>query len=130
MPRIREPSNLTEAKNRVRLKVPGLVPPVITVVLLAGLAMLAGCESSLEIEVTPTGVPEATSRSLDNPDGTSPYLLFNQRWIEGQSSQSLDLKDVEAVFWQVFSRLPEEVMVYPSENYYYFILGDVPLDTR
>ena len=26
------------------------------------------------------------------------------------------------MFWQVYSKLPENVTIYPSENYYYFIL--------
>ncbi len=50
------------------------------------------------------------------------YLLFNQRLLEGLYSQALDLGDVDAVFWHVFSSLPDEVTVYPSENYYYFIM--------
>lgn len=55
-------------------------------------------------------------------DADSPYLLFNQKWLEGQFTDELDINDVEAVFGHIFSRLPDEVIVYPSENYYYFIL--------
>ena len=50
------------------------------------------------------------------------YLTTNQFWIEGLSAEGIDLEDVNSVFWHVFSRLPDEVTVYPSENYYYFIL--------
>ena len=50
------------------------------------------------------------------------YLLFNQRIIEGLSAQDLDTHDVDQVFAYIFSRLPDEVIVYPSENYFYFVL--------
>ena len=29
---------------------------------------------------------------------------------------------MDQVFWHIFSKLPDEVTVYPSENYYYFIM--------
>ena len=38
------------------------------------------------------------------------------------SSSGPDLDDVDAVFWYVFSRLPDEVLVYPTEHYYYYQL--------
>ena len=50
------------------------------------------------------------------------YLLFNQRLIEGLAREPIDLSDSDAVFVAVFAGLPAEVTVYPSENYYYFIL--------
>lgn len=50
-------------------------------------------------------------------------MLLNQRFIEGLYTQGLNLYDADAMFWHVFSRLPDEVVVYPSENYYYFILN-------
>ena len=53
---------------------------------------------------------------------TDGYLSTNQLWVEGFTAEGLDLEDIDAVFWNVFSRLPGEVTVYPSENYYYFIL--------
>ena len=58
---------------------------------------------------------------LGNGDSSS-YLLLNQKWVEGLSTDSVDLEDVDEMFWHIFSRLPGEVTVYPSENYYYFIL--------
>jgi hypothetical protein len=64
----------------------------------------------------PTGAPPRAG------DGSSTYLLFNQKLIEGLSQDSVDLDDVDAVFWHIFSQLPDEVIVYPSENYYYFIM--------
>lgn len=55
-------------------------------------------------------------------DSPAQYLLFNQRIIEGLSSFDLDITNVNEVFKHIFNRLPDEVIVYPSENYYYFVL--------
>lgn len=49
-------------------------------------------------------------------------LLLNQQINEGYYFADLDLNDVDAVFGHVFARLPAEVTIYPSENYYYFVL--------
>ena len=66
---------------------------------------------------------EATTAVPPNPsDGATSSLLFNQEIIEGLADDAVDIEDVDAVFWRVFSGLPDEVTVYPSENYYYFIL--------
>jgi len=56
------------------------------------------------------------------PPPADGYLNTNQQWIEGLYDEELDLRDVDAVFWRVFSGLPNLVTVYPSENYYYFKL--------
>ncbi len=53
-------------------------------------------------------------------DEYSPYFSTNQQIVEGFSAETVDLEDIDAVFWYVFSQLPEQVIVYPSENYYYF----------
>ncbi len=47
------------------------------------------------------------------------YFLFNQKFIEALDT-NLDYTDPKAVFGFVFSKLDPEVVVYPSENYYYF----------
>ena len=54
--------------------------------------------------------------------GDGNYVLFNQNWVEGLLTEGLNLTDVDAVFATVFAALPDEVTVYPSENYYYFII--------
>ncbi len=46
-------------------------------------------------------------------------LFFNQEFVEGRYPR-LRIEDVESVFKHIFSRLPPEVYVYPTENYYYF----------
>ena len=60
--------------------------------------------------------------SASPPAASSGYLTTNQRWIEGLSADVVDLEDVDAVFWHIYSQLPDEVVVYPSENYYYYVL--------
>lgn len=91
--------------------------PILLLILLQ--LFLAGCDTGDSSEATPTVMPTTGSGEI-SANGT--YLLLNQRWIEGLSSSPVDLEDVDAVFWHIFSRLPDEVMVYPSENYYYFKL--------
>lgn len=69
-------------------------------------------------------VPEIQTNhnSAAEPSPVDSYLLFNQNVIEGLTSAPLDLEDPDAVFAHVFAGLPDEVVVYPSENYYYFVL--------
>jgi|GEM_PF-562714 hypothetical protein len=69
------------------------------------------------------GIPsDGTSDVVFAEDQPDQYLLFNQRIIEGLSSFDLDITNVDEVFKHIFNRLPDEVIVYPSENYYYFVL--------
>jgi hypothetical protein len=50
-----------------------------------------------------------------------PEIKTNQAWIENiQAGGSLKINSVEDAFEFVFSRLPDQVSVYPTENYYYF----------
>lgn len=51
----------------------------------------------------------------------SPELTFNQHFIEALN-RPFPLDSAEKVFDEVFSRLPDSVFVYPTENYYYFRL--------
>jgi hypothetical protein len=48
-----------------------------------------------------------------------PSVTFNEQFIQSLSVP-LNLKDPMAVFDLVFSSLDDEVIVYPTENYYYF----------
>ena len=84
----------------------------------AATALESEVPTTIGASPTATDVPEA-----EVPQGTlSTYLLFNQKLLEGLSVDTLDLNDVDEVFGHIFSNLPGEVVVYPSENYYYFIL--------
>lgn len=58
-----------------------------------------------------------SDRSFSPPSSS---LLTNQQFIEALRFTDLSLDDPDAVFAHVFSRLPDTVVVYPSENYYYF----------
>jgi hypothetical protein len=48
-------------------------------------------------------------------------LVLQQSLNEGYYHEGVDLEDVDAYFWHVFSKLPADVTIYPSENYFYFI---------
>jgi hypothetical protein len=74
------------------------------------------------ITPTPTPRPPASGPQISFQGADEQYLLFNQRIIEGLSAQDLDVHNTEEVFKYIFSRLPDEVTVYPSENYFYFVL--------
>lgn len=100
------------------------------VIMLTLAALLAGCSGSttpVVADIPPTGSVNTLgsaagiSPTSDQAAGSS-YLLFNQRFIEGTSTVGLDFDDVDMVFWKVFSGPPDTVHVYPSENYYYFIM--------
>src|SRR5438045_1310350 len=58
---------------------------------------------------------------LPGENASHPVVMFNQQFIEGLYSR-LDLKDQMAVFQTVFAAMGDEVVVYPTENYYYFQL--------
>ena len=86
----------------------------IGVLLLLASLLASACQGESDVSVS----TDISSGSIAE-DG---YLLFNQDWLEGLSSDPVDLEDVDATFWHVFSGLKDEITVYPSENYYYFAL--------
>ena len=48
-------------------------------------------------------------------------MQTNQSWIEGlQQSAAFQINTLEDALNHVFSALPDRVLVYPTENYYYF----------
>lgn len=102
--------------------------PIVVVSVFAAVAVLAlvGCVGPVTLEASPRSEAAPAGPSTEAVSGTSTptsYLLLNQRFIEGLYTRDLNLLDADAVFWHVFSRLPDEVVVYPSENYFYFILN-------
>ena len=89
--------------------------------------MLAGAATAFAAEPpTSVAMKGATVKSK---------LSTNQDFIEGLAN-TMNLNDTSAVFWHVFSQLPDQVIVYPSENYYYWsfyanakpIHGNIRLD--
>lgn len=71
-------------------------------------------------------VPLLQEKIIWTQTGRSPVAVaFHQKFIETGEMQKpknadIDLSDIDDVFRYVFSALDSEVMVYPSENYYYF----------
>lgn len=54
-------------------------------------------------------------------EDANPTLYTNQQMLEDLNKKpSFDIKDIPAVFAFVLGSLPNEVTVYPTENYYYF----------
>ena len=94
----------------------GVMLAVLTIMLL-----MSGCVPVEAMPAAAVADPLLVEKASAQTDDGS-YLLFNQRMVEGYRAQTFDLDDVDAVFWRVFSGLPDEVTVYPSENYYYFVL--------
>ena len=94
--------------------------------------LLAGCQpvataGATAVEPSNTNAVESVAAADQVAeaavvDDSGSYLLRNQRFVEGLRTEAVDLEDVDAVFWHVFSGFPDQVTVYPSENYYYFIL--------
>ena len=100
-----------------------LLAPVAFGVLALALAACGGAaaSSSQTSSEDANSVPaDASPPASKVTIGDQPYLVFNQKWLEGLRSKSLDLEDVDEVFSYVFSNLPDEVVVYPTENYYYY----------
>lgn len=112
----------SEVKGRKRSQLSRPLLLVLAVLILLGLPVTAACRSSDTSDGSgDTVVPTSTAADIDGTSSGS-YLRFNQEWLEGLTSSGLDLEDVDEVFWHVFSQLPDQVTVYPTENYYYFIL--------
>ncbi len=82
---------------------------VILIAFLTG-ALLSGCVGK-----------EKTEAQVITSDVNKSGVFFNQKFIDGLYS-NLSLDDPDEVFKKVFSALDNEVIVYPTENYYYFTL--------
>lgn len=50
----------------------------------------------------------------------TPRIYTNQSYIEDATRRTRIPNDVKEVFGMVFASLPDRVIVYPTENYYYF----------
>lgn len=77
------------------------------------IAVLAGLLAVAAVLVGPSSTPAQTAAK---PSGT---VSYNQTFIEGLYS-ALNLNDEMAVFAHVFDGLPDKVVVYPTENYFYW----------
>ena len=63
------------------------------------------------------------SAAWGGPGGAGPRLDLHQVLAEAWQAGDLDLADRDAVLAWVFRQLPDEVRVYPTENYYYWRLA-------
>lgn len=81
-----------------------------------------------------TGALVAQEQDAGEPRG----FETNQDYIENLwGPEGIDIQDIGSVFSYVFSQLPDEVTVYPTENYFYFSFfhngvqyaGNIRLDT-
>ena len=94
-----------------------LVPLAIAALALAACGGAAASSSEAGSEEAATFTADASSSAATVAAGDQPYLIFNQRWLEGLRSDVLDLDNVDEIFSYIFSELPDEVIVYPTENY-------------
>ncbi len=98
-----------------------LLVMIMALMLLLSSMPLTGCSSSSsDNEVV---IPVGAQVSADPLDMGAPYFSRNQQWVEGfwSTPEGVDINQIDTVFWWIFSKLPDEVTVYPSENYYYYM---------
>jgi hypothetical protein len=60
--------------------------------------------------------------TLVSSPAAGPLLDLHQTQTEAWQADGLDVRNSDAVFAWVFRHLPDEVMVYPTENYFYWRL--------
>lgn len=68
------------------------------------------------VSAPPESLPPASLAS----GARLPALVTNEQFIASLYERDLDLADPMAVFRFVFSSLKDEILLYPTENYYYF----------
>lgn len=66
--------------------------------------------------------PSLEAQGIPGEETPAVRVSANQHFIEGLYAQ-LDLADPDLIFRAVFASLEEHVVVYPTENYYYFNLN-------
>jgi hypothetical protein len=88
-------------------------------------ALIAAPPLGAQDEETPAGGYALrlgnTNSSVELRAGSTSHLLLQQSINEGYYKDEVDLEDPDAYFSHIFSRLPDEITVYPSENYFYFV---------
>ena len=74
------------------------------------------------IALTATAATAEPASSVEGRESSE--LILNQRLVEGwhDTKGTVDLTEPDEVFDHVFQKLPDEVVVYPTENYYYWKL--------
>lgn len=72
----------------------------------------------------------AQGRPLCAQSKGGPVLDLQQKYEKAWRPECLDVRNSEAAFTWVFQQLPAEVMVLPTENYYYWRLMSGGLEIR
>jgi hypothetical protein len=72
--------------------------------------------SALYAQETAPAAPKASS--VEGRE--KPKLILQQHLNEGWHAKAIDFKDQDQVLATVWEMLPEEVVVYPTENYFYW----------
>ena len=82
---------------------------------------LAALAAICLVALTPGSPQAAEDDQTGQPGPSFPDLRTNQGFLEEISKASaFDIEDPTAAFRFVFFSLPDEIQVYPTENYYYF----------
>jgi hypothetical protein len=90
----------------------------IALVLLAGL--FASVSNWSRAEQISTLLPSSAEQAGKTTVSFSTCFTFPER-TKNSDVERIDPANVDGYFWDVFSRLPEQVTVHPSENYFYFL---------
>jgi len=99
-----------------------LIVAIMALVFLLSSLPVIGCSSSSSDD-NEVVIPVGAQVSADPLDSGIPYFSRNEHWVEGfwATPEGVDINDIDTVFWWIFSDLPDEVNVYPSENYFYYM---------
>jgi hypothetical protein len=81
------------------------------------------CDATIALALAVAFACGGAARAGDG--SASPRLYTNQQYVEDVTAPSrLDVADMSAVLKFVLASLPDEVTVYPTENYFYFSFYD------
>lgn len=66
-------------------------------------------------------LPSGGNARSGSQEPVAPIIATNQSFLENLAgSTSVDIDDIGQVFGHILAQLPDRVLVYPTENYYYF----------
>jgi hypothetical protein len=83
-------------------------------------SVLSFCAAAVLIGAAILGTAAPVSLAGPAVAGMLPKVSTNESYIEEISGAGLDLDNPRPVFGHILKSLPDEVTVYPTENYYYF----------
>ena len=115
----------SDANARARIR-SSRIPFINQLLWCCAIAMLAGASRAATGDDDHSSISAGirlgnTNQAAALRTGATSHLML-QQWInEGYYTDEVNAEDVDAYFWHIFSRLPNEVTIYPSENYFYFI---------